>query len=176
MHPLLFDVLQKQIFASKMKLCFPKSKNCQCETDAVLSLINSCLNLDPQKQIAVKEALNQRLFGGEAVYELEESSPWNRKVNLEQIERLIRDFKIRQTVSAEETDAKQKVLVVDSIGDEIKIDPDEKISKNISVSKNKVFPEEHVIAGNAEVRKADRSSRKQKALSDDYDILDQHVE
>ena len=111
MHPLLFDVLQKQIFASKMKLCFPRSKNYLCEIDAVLSLIKSCLNLDPQKRIVVKEALNHRLFGGEAFYESEESSPWNRKLNLEQIERLICGFKVRQIATEEETNAEQKVLV-----------------------------------------------------------------
>ena len=70
MYPLLFDVLQKGNFTSKMKFCFPRSKNCSLDVDAVLCLIKSCLNLDPQKRITVKEALNQRLFGGEAFYEL----------------------------------------------------------------------------------------------------------
>ena len=69
-------------------------------------------------------------------------------------------------------------MAVDSVGDEIKIDPDEKVNKNISGSENKVFPKENVTAGNGEVRKADRGSRKQKSLNDDYvnDTADRHVE
>ena len=112
MHPLLFDVLQKQSFASKMKFCFPRSKNCSTEADAALSLIKTCLNVDPKKRIAAKAALNHKLFGGEVFYELEESSPWDSKLNFEQIERLIRGSKVRHAVTVGNTDAEQCVLVL----------------------------------------------------------------
>ena len=75
---------------------------------------------------------------------------------------MIHDFKVRQTVSEEETNAKQNVLVLDSIDDEIKVDLDENINKNISCNENKVFPKENVTARNGEVRKADRRLQKAK--------------
>ena len=91
---------------------------------------------------------------------------------------MIRDIEINQTVSDEETDTQEKVLVFNSIRDVIKVDSVEKIDKYISFNENKVIDDEILAVSNAVVRKADRSSRRQETLSDDYanDILDQHVE
>ena len=65
-------------------------------------------------------------------------------------------------MAEEDTDAEQNVLVLQRICEEIKIDPAEKINKNISGTENEVFPEEIVGVSDAEIRIADRNSRKQK--------------
>ena len=81
-------------------------------------------------------------------------------------------------MTEEEANNEQKVLVLDRIDDGIKIDPVEKINKNTSGTENEVLPEEIVGASDAEIRIADRNSRKPKTLNDDYvnDTVDRHIE
>ena len=63
----------------KIKTCFPRSSIGSEEVDKVLSLITSFMMIDPSRRISVQEALDQKLFGGPAFYELEEGSPWKVK-------------------------------------------------------------------------------------------------
>lgn len=139
MYPFLFENLQKKSFATKKRACFPRSQNYSLKADDALNLIRTCLHLDAQKRITVQKALNHRLFGGEVFYKFQENSPWSKKIDYQETERLIGELKgceKNTNVCTEECcennsvkDAERKLSANGNIDIKIKFDPVVEIEK-----------------------------------------------